>query len=143
MILFINTAQPDLTQVKLIGQNRIIASEENRQPFRQAELLLPLIDGLLKKNRIKTEKLTGLAAVIGPGGFSSLRAGISTANALAATLRIPLIAVSSLQASDEKILLKTLANKQKKSQDRGYGRFKPLLPQYGAEPNITAPKELA
>ena len=53
------------------------------------ELLVPSIEQALKNNNLKYEDLTHLATVTGPGGFTSLRVGITTINTLAYSLNIP------------------------------------------------------
>jgi tRNA threonylcarbamoyladenosine biosynthesis protein TsaB len=129
-MLFINTSQTDLIQVKLIKEDKIIAQAESRERFKQSELLLGLIDKVRG-----TKKLTAIAVVSGPGAFSALRLGMATANALAWSLRIPIIEVSAEEAiSDEKlfdILKDKTINKD----------FKPIVPKYGREPNITTAKK--
>lgn len=124
MILFINTSRTDLIQVKLIDQGKVVASKESHEPFKQSELLLKMIDKVKGK-----AKLTAIGVVSGPGAFSALRFGITTANTLAWSLRIPVIEVSSEQAVDDETLIKSLSIK---STD-----FKPVIPKYGSEPNIT------
>ncbi|MCX6786065.1 MAG: tRNA (adenosine(37)-N6)-threonylcarbamoyltransferase complex dimerization subunit type 1 TsaB [Candidatus Komeilibacteria bacterium] len=129
MILFINTSKTDLIQVKLIKDNKILAQAGSREQFKQSELLLSLID------KVKgTKKLTAIAVVSGPGAFSALRLGIATANALAWSLHIPVIEVSAEEAIDEK-LFDILKNKTAGKD------FKPIVPKYGREPNITAAKK--
>lgn len=51
--------------------------------------LLPAVENALKKARWSYDDLTNIACVIGPGGFTSLRMGVSLANALADQLKIP------------------------------------------------------
>jgi tRNA threonylcarbamoyl adenosine modification protein YeaZ len=55
--------------------------------------LLPAIEELLKKHGLSYKDLMGIASVIGPGGFMSLRVGLSLANALAWSLKIPLTGI--------------------------------------------------
>lgn len=124
MILFINTSQTDLIQVKLIDNGKVLVSQESHEAFKQSELLLKIIDKVKGK-----AKLTAIAVVSGPGAFSALRFGITTANTLAWSLKIPIIKVSSEQAINDETLIKSL---QVKSRE-----FKPVIPKYGAEPNIT------
>ncbi len=126
MILFINTSQTDLTQVKLIDNGKIVAGLENHEEFKQSELLLKMIDKVSGK-----AKLSAIAAVSGPGAFSALRFGITTANTLAWSLHIPVIEISADEAVDEAKLIQVLS---KKSVNKD---FKPIVPKYGSEPNIT------
>lgn len=62
-----------------------------------AEKLVPSIDWLLSELNMEKSDLTGVAVSSGPGSFTSLRVGISTAKAICYTLGIPLVGVSSLK----------------------------------------------
>jgi tRNA threonylcarbamoyladenosine biosynthesis protein TsaB len=62
------------------------------------ELLLPAIDELLREVGASVEELDGIVTGIGPGTFSGLRVGVSTARALAQALEMPLQGTSSLSA---------------------------------------------
>ena len=59
--------------------------------------LLPAIDHLLKTNGATPKDLTCVFVAIGPGGFSALRVGLSTAKGLAMSLGIPLVALNTLE----------------------------------------------
>lgn len=131
MILFIDTAQAEIIFVALIGKGKIIAKSVATARVDKSEaLLLKMIDSLLKRNRIKLNNLKVVAVVSGPGGFSSLRRGIATANALAWSLRVPVIKVKTEQDLSQ-IKIPAIF------------KFKPISPKYGAEPNITVPKIVA
>ncbi len=60
--------------------------------------LMPQIAALLARHQILKQALTGLAAASGPGSFTGLRVGLSAIKALAEVLRVPIAAVSVLQA---------------------------------------------
>ncbi|MGN1270570.1 MAG: tRNA (adenosine(37)-N6)-threonylcarbamoyltransferase complex dimerization subunit type 1 TsaB [Clostridia bacterium] len=62
-----------------------------------SETLVPLINELLKKTNIKLQDINLLACDNGPGSFTGIRIGISTVKAIAESLNIPVIAVSSLE----------------------------------------------
>ena len=63
--------------------------------------LLPAIDYMLKSNGATPRDLTCAFIAIGPGGFSALRVGLSTAKGLAIPLGIPLVAVNTLEIEAE------------------------------------------
>lgn len=62
-----------------------------------SETLVPLINELLKKTNIKLQDINLLACDNGPGSFTGIRIGISTVKAIAESLNIPVIAVTSLE----------------------------------------------
>ena len=131
MILFINTSQTDLIQIKLIKDDKVVASKVNHQEYKQAELLLPMIDRLMKNRRSKIQDLRLVSVVSGPGAFSALRLGVITANTLAWALKIPIVEVSASEAEDDESLLKVLNQKIINN------CLSIIIPKYGKEPNIT------
>ncbi|MEM7007912.1 MAG: tRNA (adenosine(37)-N6)-threonylcarbamoyltransferase complex dimerization subunit type 1 TsaB [Thermodesulfobacteriota bacterium] len=62
------------------------------------EKLVPSIDWLLSELNTQKSDLTGVAVSLGPGSFTSLRVGLSTAKGICYSLGIPLVGASSLQA---------------------------------------------
>lgn len=69
-----------------------------------SERLMPLIDALLNESAVEREQLQGIAVAAGPGSFTGIRIGVSTARALAQGLAIPAVGVSTLQALAEGVL---------------------------------------
>ncbi len=67
-------------------------SEQN-----QTTELLPNLNYLLKQTGMKFESLEGIVVAKGPGSFSGLKAGMSTAKGLAFALNIPLVGISTLE----------------------------------------------
>ena len=62
-----------------------------------SETLLPLINELLSETNIKLQDINLIACDTGPGSLTGIRIGISTVKAIAESLNIPVIAVSSLE----------------------------------------------
>ncbi|MER3446737.1 MAG: tRNA (adenosine(37)-N6)-threonylcarbamoyltransferase complex dimerization subunit type 1 TsaB [Candidatus Dadabacteria bacterium] len=63
-----------------------------------SERIIPAIDWLMGEIGIGKKEIKGIAVSIGPGSFTGLRVGLSTAKGLAFSLGIPLVGVSSLEA---------------------------------------------
>lgn len=74
--------------VSLKQEGKILKSLNKKNEF-GSQVLLPLIDRLLKTKNLKYENLDGIEVEVGPGSFTGLRVGISVANALGFSLRIP------------------------------------------------------
>jgi len=68
-----------------------------------SERLMPLIDSLYKASGINVKETEAVAAASGPGSFTGLRIGVSTARALAQALKIPAVGVSTLSALAEAV----------------------------------------
>jgi tRNA threonylcarbamoyladenosine biosynthesis protein TsaB len=68
---------------------------------RHAEKLLPLVEEVLAEAGATWADVDTLAVGVGPGGFTGLRLGVSTARALAQGRGLPVIAISSLEALAE------------------------------------------
>ncbi|TSC95849.1 MAG: putative protease [Parcubacteria group bacterium Athens1014_10] len=149
MLLFIDTALENKS-VALIKEGKLIQKINFKREFGETEKLLLVIDKLLKNNKIKIKPhrifssklspakdllkfdkignilrgkdLKGIIVVKGPGAFTSLRAGISIANALAWSLNLPIKGVKT--------------NSTGKIDFFPPKFFKPIMPFYGKEPNI-------
>lgn len=60
------------------------AIENNR-----TQIVLPLIDQLLKEHNLSPKDITSIEVNTGPGSFTGVRVGVSIANALSFALQIP------------------------------------------------------
>ena len=66
------------------------------KPPRHAETLAPAIEWCCAQCDVEMHQLSAIAVGIGPGMFTGLRVGVTTAKVLAQALRIPAIPVPSL-----------------------------------------------
>lgn len=57
---------------------------------KKAQVVLSLIDALLKKQSVSLNEIEAIEVNTGPGSFTGLRVGVSVANALGFALKIPL-----------------------------------------------------
>jgi len=133
MYFFINTTNYEYIFLALINKKGDIIIQKNiKAKYQQSEKLLENINKILNKN---IKKLKGIICVIGPGGFTSLRIGIATANAMAWALNIPIIGIENKDNLDNLNLINKNYKKIIKIKN-----FKQVLPKYGSEPNITLKK---
>ena len=63
---------------------------------RHAEQLVPAIASLATSTGVRLDQLSAIAVGVGPGLFTGLRVGVTTATIMAQALRVPVVAVSSL-----------------------------------------------
>ena len=64
----------------------------------QAEVLIPMIEGVLAEARIGFDNLDLLGVTVGPGAFTGVRIGLSTAQSLSMAAGLPLVGVTTLEA---------------------------------------------
>ena len=87
MKLYINTKDQNLVEVVLKKDGKIMDKLEDHNKF-GSQALLPLIQKLLKKNKISLSQVKEIEVEKGPGSFTGLRVGVSVANALGFGLNI-------------------------------------------------------
>lgn len=83
--------------VALIADGKLIGEDTRSGPGNYSALLLEMIDRLLQKAALAIHDLDCIAVARGPGSFTGLRVGISTAQGLGFALDKPLIGVSTLE----------------------------------------------
>jgi tRNA threonylcarbamoyladenosine biosynthesis protein TsaB len=78
------------------GHEGIIASAHSSRGRRHAESLAPQIQFVCEQAGVSLSSIGAVAVDIGPGLFTGLRVGVTTALATATALRVPMIGVTSL-----------------------------------------------
>ena len=97
LILSIDTSTT-VCSVALHDQGKILAATELNVEKSHSEQLIIIIQQLLKSVAIKMTDLKAVAIASGPGSYTGLRIGTSTAKGFCYTLEIPLLAVNTLEA---------------------------------------------
>lgn len=82
----------------LLDGDHLIAEYTLRVPTTHSEQLMVTVDRLLTESGWKIGELQGVAVSIGPGSFTGLRIGVSTAKGLALALGLAVIGVPTLDA---------------------------------------------
>jgi tRNA threonylcarbamoyladenosine biosynthesis protein TsaB len=100
MILGIETAT-EVCSAALVRGTEILAERSVNEKNIHSERLLTLIDELLKETGHSMQEIDGIAVSIGPGSFTGLRIGLSTAKGLAMACTIPIYAVPTLDGVAE------------------------------------------
>lgn len=98
MDYFINIeTSTDICSVALSADNQVIDYEENNDR-NHASTTTVFIEKVLKRNNLTVKQLSGVAVSKGPGSYTGLRIGTSTAKGMAYFADIKMIAVDTLQA---------------------------------------------
>ena len=97
IILNIETATKNCS-VAIAKEGETIACKEiAEQNFSHAEKLHVFIEALLAENNLQFNDLSAVAVSQGPGSYTGLRIGVSSAKGFCYALNIPLIAIDTLQ----------------------------------------------
>lgn len=97
MILQIETATTSCS-VALARDGQVLAFKEIDQRNIHAEVITVYIEGLMAQTNTTYADLDAIAVSCGPGSYTGLRIGVSTAKGLCFALDKPLIAVETLAA---------------------------------------------
>ncbi len=124
MTLYINTTSQDEINISLMRAENVLISKKIKAPRQQAEKLLPAINDLLIKNKVKLSDLEKIIVANHGGSFTSLRIGVITANALAYALKIPVEAEPKTSIKNKK-----------------FATYSIVEPIYDREPNIGVSKK--
>jgi tRNA threonylcarbamoyladenosine biosynthesis protein TsaB len=97
MIIAIETAT-DVCGTAVVHEGRVVAERIVTEKNIHSEKLLPMIDGILRDASLSLNDIDAVAVSIGPGSFTGLRIGLSTAKGLALAMQKAIIAVPTLDA---------------------------------------------
>lgn len=93
--LAIATATPQVSAA-IAGPDGVTAHISLRAGRRHGETLAPAIESLTRLAGVPLRRIDRVGVDVGPGLFTGLRVGVSTAKALASALDVPVVPVSSL-----------------------------------------------
>lgn len=82
-----------------------MCKEIAEQGYSHAEKLHVFIEDILKETGISVQDLKAIAVSKGPGSYTGLRIGVSTAKGLCYALGIPLISVDTLQVLAQQVVV--------------------------------------
>ncbi|MEX0747884.1 MAG: tRNA (adenosine(37)-N6)-threonylcarbamoyltransferase complex dimerization subunit type 1 TsaB [Rhodothermales bacterium] len=100
ILLGIETAT-SICGVALLRDDLIVAESILDRPRAHSEFLVPMIGDLLRHADLAPADLTAIAVSSGPGSYTGLRIGVSTAKGLAAAVDASIVAVPSLEGVAE------------------------------------------
>lgn len=100
-ILAIETTGP-LGSVAVIDDRGNCTLKVSAQEMNHLKDLMPMSQQILDENHIAKSDLSAVAASIGPGSFTGIRIGVSTARAIAQALDLPAVSVPTLDMFKQK-----------------------------------------
>ncbi len=96
-ILCIETATT-MCSVCITENDKVIASKELNNGFGHAENLHVFIEDVLNEANLTVKQISAVAVSKGPGSYTGLRIGVSSAKGLCYALQIPLLSIDTLQS---------------------------------------------
>lgn len=96
-ILVIETST-EVCSIALTIDGMLVDLTESKEGQNHARLVAVYAEDLLSRNNIKPEELVAVAVSKGPGSYTGLRIGVSTAKGICFARHIPLIAIGTLEA---------------------------------------------
>ncbi|MDP3912826.1 MAG: tRNA (adenosine(37)-N6)-threonylcarbamoyltransferase complex dimerization subunit type 1 TsaB [Bacteroidota bacterium] len=103
VILIIETST-EVCSVALTADGVLIDLKESKEGQNHARLVTVFAEELLSRNNIKPDELSAVAVSKGPGSYTGLRIGVSTAKGICFARRIPLIAIGTLEAMTQHVI---------------------------------------
>ena len=97
MILCLETSTA-VCSVALVENGNVIALRESLDGQNHAEKITVFIDEVMKEANVSYRDLDAVATSMGPGSYTGLRIGVSTAKGLCYAMEKPLIAIDTLSA---------------------------------------------
>ena len=104
-ILNIETATKNCSVSLAKNGETILCREIAEQGYSHAEKLHVFIEEILKETSITVRDLKAVAVSKGPGSYTGLRIGVSTAKGLCYALGIPLISIDTLQVLAQQVVV--------------------------------------
>ena len=98
LLLALETATRNCSVALFENENQLQLKEYVSDRYSHSEQLVLFIEQVLKEANISIDKLDAIALGKGPGSYTGLRIGTSTAKGLCYSLEIPLVSISTLRA---------------------------------------------
>ncbi|MBW3470147.1 tRNA (adenosine(37)-N6)-threonylcarbamoyltransferase complex dimerization subunit type 1 TsaB [Arthrospiribacter ruber] len=102
IILSIETAT-SVCSVALHENDRLLALSEISSPNSHGKMIMPMIDEIFDIAKIDKREIDAVAVSSGPGSYTGLRIGVSTAKGFVFALGVPLIEVNTLEGLAQQV----------------------------------------
>ena len=83
--------------IVLYKEGKVIAKEEKESNQSHSIITMPLLEEILKTNKLAIRDINELVVVNGPGSFTGVRIGVTIAKTISYCLNIPIKVISSLE----------------------------------------------
>lgn len=111
MLLALETANDQCAVALMDSAGQLLASRHDDRAREQTRLLLPMIDAVLAEAHCVLPALSAIAFSRGPGSFSGIRINAAVTQALAWAHDLPVLPISTLQATAQAALQQTSATR--------------------------------
>lgn len=95
LLLSLDTANEKAT-VLLQDDEQLLAFRENDAPMQHATFIQPAIASVCAEAGVAISALSGVVVVNGPGSYTGLRVGLSTAKGICFAMHLPLFTINTL-----------------------------------------------
>lgn len=119
LLLHIETSTA-VCSVALGKDGDLLALKETKEGMKHATHLTVFIENVLKENNFTPADLDGVVISMGPGSYTGLRIGVSTAKGICYGANLPLIAINTLQAMAKPLLDNTDVLAQLNNPEKAY-----------------------
>ena len=102
-LLHIDTATTNCSVAVSLEGELLYCKENNAPDFRHSDYLHLFIEAALKEAGVAIQSLAGVGVSMGPGSYTGLRIGVSSAKGICYANSIPLIAVNSLEVLAQQV----------------------------------------
>ena len=106
LVLNIETATTNCSVSLSKDGETLVLKEDNSSGYSHAETLHVFIDDLFKISKLKPSDIDAVSVSKGPGSYTGLRIGVSSAKGLCFALNKPLIAIDTLESLAQQINVK-------------------------------------
>ncbi len=97
MNIFIDTATFGCN-LAIFNDNSVIVIHHEAKDRGHAEHIMPLIEGMLTEHNKTPQDIENIFVTVGPGSFTGLRVGLTTAQFMGFSLQKPVCGISTFQA---------------------------------------------
>ncbi len=129
IILTLRTDKPE-AEIGLFEDAKALAHHTWQAHYELAETIHAQLRDFMQTRNMTIRDLQGIVVFKGPGSFTGLRIGLAVTNALAASYQLPIVGQTDgeWQSTGAMRLL-------------NHETDLVVLPEYGSDPHITAPKQ--